>query len=124
MHRSGQRGTVSGGELNNNGQAGAFASAGTLNVGGGAVLAGNDSSGISLTGATAVITSVNVHDNFLHGVVVQSGNSTTVNLGPGATVNHNGGDGILVDASPLTAGGANSLTVDTVTVSNNAKFGI
>jgi hypothetical protein len=116
--------TVSGGELNDNGQAGVSAGAGTLNVGGGAVLASNDSSGISLTGATALITSVNVHDNVLHGVVVQSGNSAPVNLGPGATVNHNGGDGILVDASPLTSGGANSLTVDTVTVSNNAKFGI
>ncbi len=116
--------TVSGGELNKNGQSGVLASNGTLNVSGGTVLASNGSSGISLTGATAVITSVNVHDNFLHGVVVQSGNSAPVNLGPGATVNHNAGDGILVDASPVTAGGANSLTVDTVTVSNNAKFGI
>ncbi len=116
--------TVSGGELNRNGQAGILASNGTLNVGGGAVLASNGSYGLNLTGAIAVITSVNVHDNFSHGVVVQSGNSAPVNLGPGATVNHNGGDGILVDASPLTAGGANSLTVDTVTVSNNAKFGI
>jgi hypothetical protein len=116
--------TVSGGELNRNGQAGILASNGTLNVGGGAVLASNGSCGLNLTGATAVVTSVNVHDNFLHGVLVQSGNSAPVNLGPGATVNHNGGDGVLVDASPLTAGGANSLTVDTVTVSNNAKFGI
>jgi hypothetical protein len=116
--------TVSGGELSGNGQSGILASNGTLNVGGGTVLASNDMSGINLTGATAVITSVNVHDNLLHGVVVNSANSAPVNLGPGATVNHNGGDGLLVDTSPLTTGGANSLTVDTVTVSNNAKFGI
>ena len=116
--------TVSGGELSKNGQAGVSASSGTLNVGGGALLASNGTYGLNLTGAIAVITSVNVHDNFLHGVVVQSGNSAPVNLGPGATVNHNGGSGILVDASPLTASGANSLTIDSVTVSNNAKFGI
>ncbi|HEY4393628.1 MAG TPA: hypothetical protein VGP64_06180, partial [Polyangia bacterium] len=37
---------------------------------------------------------------------------------------HNGADGILVEASPQTGGGANSITVDTVTVTGNAKFGI
>jgi filamentous hemagglutinin len=116
--------TVSGGELSKNGQSGISAGGGTLNVGGGTILAGNGSSGISLTGATAVVTSVNVHDNFQHGVLVNSGNSAPINIGPGATLDHNGGDGILVDTSPLTAGGANSLTVDTVTISNSAKFGI
>jgi hypothetical protein len=116
--------TVSGGELAKNGQAGILATNGTLNVGSSAVLANNGSYGINLAGATAVITSVNVHDNALHGVVVNSGNSALINLGPGALVNHNGGDGILVDTSPATTGGANSLTVDTITVSNNGKFGI
>src|SRR5205085_5341260 len=40
------------------------------------------------------------------------------------TVGHNGGSGIVVDASPATSGGANSITIDTVAVTSNSGFGI
>jgi hypothetical protein len=120
--------TVSGGTFNSNGLAGIFGTAGTLNVLGATELASNGTHGLHVTGATTVINGANIHDNTDDGVLVNETTGVTVNIGTAATtttINHNGIDGILVDAAPPTSGsGANSLTIDTVAVGNNGKFGI
>jgi hypothetical protein len=119
--------TVTGGALNSNGQAGILGNNGSLTVGGNVELAKNATYGVHLTGATAAVAGANIHDNTGSGVVVNNPSGALVIIGSSSTtttVNHNGGNGILVDASPATGGGANSVTLDTVTSSNNAKFGV
>ncbi|HVZ86302.1 MAG TPA: hypothetical protein VHG72_04995, partial [Polyangia bacterium] len=119
--------TVSGGTTNHNGGAGILAIAGSLTVQGNFDVASNVT-GLQLTGATTTVTSATVHDNTANGVVVNDATGTIVSIGTPSTTtisSHNGGAGILVDASPATSGsGANSLTVDTVSVTNNGTFGI
>jgi Right handed beta helix region len=118
--------TVTGGALDNNGLGGILASKGTLTVGGNAEVASNPL-GIQLTGATTSVAGANIHDNTGDGVVVNDSTSALVVLGSSSTtttVGHNGGSGIVVDASPATSGGANSITIDTVAVTSNSGFGI
>jgi hypothetical protein len=123
--------TISGGTFNSNGiskgMAGVLGSAGTLTIGGGTVLASNGAHGVHVTGAVTVVAGANIHNNTGNGVLVNDTAGVTVNIGSAATVtsiNANGINGILVNGSPATGGGANSLTIDTVGIGTNGKFGI
>ena len=119
--------TISGGTFKSNGLAGVFGLAGTLTVQGGTELASNGTHGVHLTGAVTVVAGANIHNNTLNGVLVNDTAGVTVNIGSAATVtsiNANGNDGILVQGAPATGGGANSLTIDTVGIGTNGKFGI
>ncbi len=119
--------TISGGTFKSNVMAGVFGSAGTLTVGGGTELASNGTHGVHVTGAVTVVAGANIHNNTLNGVLVNDTTGVTVNIGSTATVtsiNANLNDGILVQGAPATGGGANSLTIDTVGVGTNGKFGI
>jgi hypothetical protein len=118
--------TVTGGTLDGNGTAGILASAGALTVGGNAQIT-NNANGIQLKGASAVIAGANLASSGGSGVIVNNANGALVSLGSSSTtttITANAASGILVDASPATGGGANSLTIDTVAVTGNAKFGI
>jgi hypothetical protein len=126
LSAAGAAATVTGGAVDSNGLGGILASAGTLTVGGGAEVASNPL-GIQLTGATASVAGANIHDNTGDGVDVDDSTAAIVIIGSSSTsttLGHNGGSGIVVDSSPATSGGANSITIDTVAATNNSEFGI
>jgi hypothetical protein len=117
--------TVSGGSFDSNATDGILGTAGVLNVQDGTELATNTEHGLELTGAITVVAGANIHNNSNNGILVNDASGVTVNIGPtSTTVNGNGNDGIQVGGSPATGGGANSLTVDTVAIGSNGRFGV
>lgn len=118
---------VNGGTIQSNTTAGINGGVGTLTVHGGADIAGNGT-GVQLTGAAASITGANVHGNLGSGISVNEASGVTVAIGSSSTtttVASNQQQGIVVQSAPAISGsGANSIIVDTATVTGNGSFGI
>ncbi len=117
---------VSGGLIAGNTGLGIAASGGTLTVHGGAEVASN-ALGVQLTGATTAVSGANIHDNLGDGVFIKETTGVPVVIGASSvtTTLAKNAQGIEVQAAPAISGsGANSLTVDTATVTGNSGFGI
>ncbi|MES1164185.1 MAG: right-handed parallel beta-helix repeat-containing protein, partial [Verrucomicrobiota bacterium] len=118
---------VGGGTLKGNTAAGISCGVGTLTVHDGTEIASNGT-GVQLTGAVTAITGANVHDNTGAGILINQSTGVTVQISSAAspvTIAKNQQQGIVVQsAPPVTGSGANSVTIDSATISGNGSFGI
>ena len=118
---------ISGGALKSNTGAGISCGIGSLTVHDGTEIASN-ATGVQLTGAVTTITGANVHDNTGAGILIDQSTGVTVQIssaGSPVRVAKNQLQGIVIQsAPPVTGSGANSVTIDSATVSGNGSFGI
>ncbi|HXU62704.1 MAG TPA: right-handed parallel beta-helix repeat-containing protein, partial [Polyangia bacterium] len=119
---------LSGGTIQNNTKAGISGGlTGTLTVHGGTEITGN-ATGVQLTGAVTTIAGANIHGNSGPGVSVDHNAGSTIGIGSPTTTTTIAGNqqqGIVVPAaSPVPGSGANSLTIDSATITGNGSFGI
>ncbi len=118
---------ISGGTIKSNTGAGISCGVGTLTVHDGTEIASN-ATGVQLTGAVTTLTGANVHDNTGAGILINQPTGVTVQISSAAspvTIAKNQLQGIVVQAAPpVTGSGANSVTIDSATVSGNGSFGI
>jgi len=121
--------TVSGGTFNGNQQDGILAGGGTVTIGGGATMANNGAHGLHMFGAATTVTAADIHHNVQDGVYINS-SFAAINVGspgmspPLVNIHDNTVHGIMVSSSPPTSSGANTVTIDTVSVTQNRQSGI
>jgi hypothetical protein len=119
--------SLTGGVVSTNSLDGIACTSGTLVVQGGAEVRSNTGAGLDLMGCTATVAGANIHDNTGDGVTVDSSNAASIGLGTPAsttTIAANKKNGIVVHQSPPNGSDANTVTVDTVTVSGNTGVGV
>ncbi|HVR03357.1 MAG TPA: right-handed parallel beta-helix repeat-containing protein [Polyangia bacterium] len=119
--------SLTGGVISTNSVDGIACSSGTLIVQGGAEVKSNTGAGLDLMGCTATVAGANIHDNTGDGVTIDSSNASSIGLGTpssATTIAANKMNGIVVHQSPANGSDANTVTIDTVTISGNTGVGV